>query len=403
MKFMGKLDKIDAIGFILVLLIVYSIVKEIPILTSLLISCSFIFTILLYVWKLINNKIDNSLNILMLFNVLIVFINITLSGFGGFDYYKKAIMYVCTLLLLVYNCNARVSRKTVYCLIFTNVIIGILYLVSYKQGFDVYQGEYLLTLNFTNPNQAGMYVFTTLLYLILSIESIVGSYKKFMVLIALALLIPLSLFLYNILTFTGCRSAIMAVYLFIILSVYDYIRGGKKWMKKWMITLISVLPFIFVFIYIMFASSVTIDVSFGIENAGKSVMTRQSIWAPIVNDFFHYFLFGDYYGISNGTGVSQMHNTHLDVYASYGIIALIIYIMLLRHVLWKTYVNTSSRYQRLAFYAFIASMVIGTFEASYVAGSGGLFILTNGYILLANSNINEGLTGKLCISKRQYR
>ena len=395
MKFISKLDKFDTIGFILVLLIVYSIVNEITFMASLLISCSFIFTTILYVWKLINNRIDKSLNILMLFNIVIVFINITISGFGGFGYYKKAIMYVSTLLLLVHSCNARVSIKTACYLIITNIIIALLYLLSYKQGFDVYDGEYLLTLNFSNPNQAGMYICTTLLYILLPVASIISLYKRFKVLMVLVFLFPLCISLYNILMFTGCRSAMMAVYFFIFLCIYDYLRGGKKWMKKWMMTLISVLPFIFVFIYIMFASYVTIDVSFGIENAGKSAMTRQSIWEPIVNDFFHYFLFGDYHGISNGTGLSQMHNTHLDVYSSYGIIALIIYILLLRHVLWQTYVNTSSRFQRLSLYAFIASMVVGTFEASYVSGSGGLFILTNGYILLANSNVNEGLTGKL--------
>lgn len=395
MKMIGKLDWLELLGFILVLFIVFSTVNGITFLTSILISCTFIYTTLLYVWKLVNHKLDPTQNLIIFFSIVLVFINITISGFGGFNYYKKAIMYICTLLLLVYNCNSKVSLKSVWCFILINAVIGLLYLMSYKQGFDIYEGEILLTLNFSNPNQTGMFILTTLLYILLPAISVLESSNLFKKFLVLALFVPLCIFLYKILILTGCRSAIMAVFLFVFLALYDYWRRGKKWMKKWMMTIIAVLPFIFVFIYTNWASLVTVDVSFGIENSGKSALTRLIIWEPIVNDFLHYFTFGDYYGISNGTGVSQMHNTHLDVYASYGMLPLILFIILLRKILWMTYINTSTRFQRLALYAFIASMVIGTFEASYVAGSGGLFILTNGFLLLANCHINESLTDKL--------
>ena len=395
MRIIGKLDGLELLGFILVLCIVFSIINGITLLTSFLIGCTFIYTAVLYIWKLTNHKFVSSQNHLIVFSVVIVLINITISGFGDFNYYKKAIMYICTLLLLVYNSNTKVSFRSVWCIILLNVLIGLLYVLSYKQGFDLYDGEMLLTFNFSNPNQTGLFVFTTFLYILLPAIYILESPQLLKKILVLALLVPLSIFLYKILTLTGCRSAIMAVFVFGFLTIYDYLRRGKKWMKKWMIALITVLPFVFVFFYISWAPLITFDVSFGIENSGKSAITRLSIWEPIVNNFFHYFMFGDYYGISNGTGVSQMHNTHLDVYASYGLLTLILFIVLLRKILWKTYVNTSTRFQRLALYAFISSMVIGTFEASYVAGSGGLFILTNGFILLANCNLDEGPTGKL--------
>lgn len=385
----SKLNWVNVGGFILVLGIVYTIVKEQSILTSNLITFTFIYTLYLYMKELFRNNIPSSYNKILIFSIVLVFLNVTISGMGDFNYYKKAIMYIATLMLMIYSSSVRITQKTVACAIVVNMLVCILYLMTYQQGFNMFEGEVLLTLNFSNPNQTGMFVVNSLFYILLPLAALKKSLKKFQIAILLALIIPLFLSVNGILTLTGCRSAILSLMLFGALTIMDFILGTRVRFKKWMMAFIAVFPFLFVFIYISYASLLNVDVSFGIENAGKSATTRMHIWKPLIDDFGHYLVCGDYYGISGGTGMSQQHNTHLDIYTSYGIVPLILYMSLMSKILWKTYINATTRFQRASLYAFIACMVVGTFEASFVAGSGGLFILTNGFLLLANSRVDE--------------
>lgn len=387
----GKLNWLHAIGFILVLGIIYTTVNELPSLTSNLITVSFLYTLFLYVKEWASQSV--SYKRLLIASIFLVFLNVSYRWIGDFNYYKKAIMYVTSLMLMICSCNVHVSVKTVIFAIATNVLIGILYLTTYQQGFNVFEGELLLTLNFSNPNKAGMFVLNTMLYLLLPFTTLHKPVRGLPTILLFILLVPLCVSINGILSLTGCRSAIMALIVFIGLVSLDFLFGKRMKLKKWMMALIAIAPFIFVFFYVNYASTVTFDVSFGIEDTGKTAMTRMKVWSPVVNDFLHYFAFGDYYRISNGTGMSQMHNTHLDVYASYGMLPLIIYIILLVKVLWQSYEYATTRFQRASIYAYIACMVIGTFEASSVSGSGGLFILTNGLILLANSKTNESPAG----------
>ena len=389
---LGKLNWLNAFGFVLVLGIVFSTVKEQPSLTSHLITVTFIYTLFLYIKEYSSNR-SFSFNLIVIASAFLLFLNVSVSGFGDFNYYKKAIMYISTLMLMVYSFNVHINPKTIVFAIIINAFIGIVYLTTYQQGFTLFEGEMLLTLNFSNPNMAGLFILNTILYLLLSFSTLCKPRKFIPTLVLSALLIPLLISLCRILTLTGCRSAMIALLFFIFFIVMDIIFGRRFRLKKWMMAFIAVAPFVFVFVYVIYASSITFDVSFGIENAGKTAVTRLAIWKPIIDNFFHYFTFGDYYGISNGTGMSQLHNTHLDIFASYGMLPLILYILLVVKILWQSYKRANTRFHRASVYAFIACMVTGTFEAGFVAGSGGLFILTNGFILLANSRTNENSAG----------
>lgn len=390
----GKLNLLILTGFVIILGIVYTTLNVQLFITSSLITLTFVYTFFLYLKKLNLNALSSLDNILIA-SVVLVFVNVTISGFGNFNYYKKAIMYISTLMLMVCSIKYHINKKTVFFVELINFLIAVIYLLTYKQGFNDFEGEVLLTLNFSNPNLAGMFLLNTLLYIIIPVSIIHKSTKFSTLILLLVIIVPLFLSLNGLLVLTGCRSVLIAIAVFLGLTLFDFLFADKFRLKKWMMSFIAAAPFIFVFIYIVFASSITFDVSFGLENAGKTALTRMKIWLPIVSDFFHYLPFGDYYGISNGTGFSQLHNTHLDIFASYGIIPLILYVVLLSKVLWQSYRNATSRFQRVSLYAFIACIVVGTFEASFVAGSGGLFILTNGFVLLANSQINENFTGKL--------
>lgn len=383
-----KLNKVFVFGYLIVLGIIYNTMKGNFSMSSMLIGLSFIYVFGVFISKVTHGQIKKTYINILFISCTLVFLNTTLSGPGGFDYYKKAIMYTATIVWLMCSTTTTISPITVKAVIVINLIINVLYLYFFRQGFSVYEGEVLLTLNFPNPNQTGMFILNSILYICISIiagQSLAN--KKWHYIIMLCVLIPLLVAVCQLLFMTGCRSSFMSLALFVVLVILDYTSMGHFKLKKWMTLVIAIMPFVFVFIYLSNVGDFSTDVSMGIENAGKSSMTRVSVWKPIVTDFWHYFMIGDYYGISNGTGMSQLHNTHLDVYASYGFIPLVLYITILYKVIRHSAKFYFTRFQRVSLYAFVACMVSCTFEACFVAGSAGLFLLTIGFLVLANSNL----------------
>lgn len=384
---------VQVFGFLIVLGIVYSTLVGDTAWVSRLISVSFVYSFFLFIKNNLLNKHSYELDRLVIISAILVFLNVTIVGAGGFDYYKKAIMYTATLSWIAYSTHAYVVKKTVIIVIVINAIINILYLLYYQRGFSVHENQILLTLNFSNPNQAGMFILNSLLYmgiLIASGRNIIS--KTWIYIVMLVVLVPIIMGTTQLLVLTGCRSSFMAFAAFIFLVIIDYISKGRFKLKHWMVFLIVIMPYVFVFLYLTFVREINIDVSMGVEEAGKSSFTRISVWKPIIDHYFHYFIFGDYFGISHGTGMSQLHNTHLDVYASYGIIPLVLYIAILYKSTCNLLSKAKCRFQRVSIYAFIACMISYTFEASFVAGSGGLFLLTIGFLLIANYSMYENLT-----------
>ena len=109
------------------------------------------------------------------------------------------------------------------------------------------------------------------------------------------------------------------------------------------------------------------------------------MWDPAIKLLKSNFILGDYSGISNGTGMSQLHNTHLDVICSYGIVPFMLFLSLLNSVC-KRVSNQSMEYSNYcALCGFISVIIMGSFEAAVVAGAMGMNILTAGLIILANA------------------
>lgn len=391
-KAINKINRLNwavVIGFLIVFGIAYYTMKNQNGIVSNLLTLSFpvVFIALFQAYK--NHRIPRSYTPLLLGLTILVFFNISLrlglNTGGGFDYYKKAIMFVTTLAWFTYCANTNISKSTLFYMLLINLILIALYQIFYKQTFKVVEGEVYVTLNFSNPNLTGMFILHSLLYVAISIVSVTQISDKFIWRILwLALNLVLFVGAFSILMMTGNRSSLMSLILWGILVIIDFIFKHKINFKKWMIWVLVAFPFIFVFIYATYAATIGDTITFGMDVRGKSNTSRNHVWMPILKDFFHYFFIGDYYKISNGTGFGQLHNTHLDVFASYGIFALILYIIFLFKITFKAWQHSHSLVQRTAAYAFISILVSCSFEAALVAGSVGLFILTGGFLLLCN-------------------
>lgn len=374
-------------GVALVMGIAMCAMSQLSSLESRLISISFIFVLTSFFLKLFNHEIGRHDLELFVLSVVLVFVNVSISGsVAGFNYYKKSIMYLTFILWLICSQSIVPNRSAVVLSIIIIIAINLSYLYFYDQGFNVYEGEVLLTLNFPNPNQAGLFILNSIMYLAIPIFAgrDLGFTRKFCFFLII-LFVPLVIETYQIMFQTGCRSSILALFFYCVLILLDILLG-ERMMKipNWLVLLIVTAPFILVFYYLAIAPNFALDTSFGIEVGGKTSTSRIDTWAPIINNIDHYLLFGDYYGISNGTGVSQLHNTHIDVLASYGLIPFILFVVILFRVLSSTIKRAKTRLQRIAIYAFISCLVSGSFEASLVSGSAGMFLLTVGYLIVAN-------------------
>lgn len=297
-------------------------------------------------------------------------------------------MFTCFMLLsYVFSNTKHISKSTLFGIFLVNALFSLSYLYVFNEGFAFSEGEYLLTLGFSNPNLAGMFLLNSFLYISLLVIVLYSNYKRKYVCIPF---IALAVSLVFLISLTKCRSSIVSVLAFLLLVAWDIIYKGNVKIKRWMVLVWTVFPIAFVFLYTNFISSFDLTMSF--DDASKSSTSRNVVWLPALKSLSENWILGDYYGISDGTGMSQMHNTHLDVWCSYGIVPFLFYLIFLYRIVMDSLSQTKSAIQRYSIYAFIVCFVSGTFEASLVAGGAGLYILSCGFLLLANALTDKPLT-----------
>lgn len=354
---------------------------------SILFSCTFIW-LLYFFSKFSFSKKDKYFRQLVIITFILSILNVLLAGgINGFDYYKKVIMFGCFLFLLYLSSIYSLNREQVKWLILINFVVSLFYIRFYSTAYRMTDEGIMLTLGFANPNQTGMFILNSILYCSIPIAAYRDVRVKWYYLVPFVwVTFTISPYLY----FTESRACISAYAIFVLLVLLDYIMSRFRITSKAVLFFLAIFPLVFAVLYLAeFSLLKDTDLSFGFEH-GKHSGTRFKIWSFAFNKFFENPILGNYYGISYGTGASQMHNTHVDVLASYGIVPFALFISVLYKV-FKKFVNIQQvhRFNRVAFYAFIACLISGTFEASLVVGGMGLYILSCGFILLANANIGE--------------
>ncbi len=376
-RFLCKIDYLTSIGFLLVLFIVLFTTKEQDSLVSICITGTFLYVIG-GLW-IRYDELDKHLFVLALLCAFISFINVNLSSIGDFNYYKKVIMFSTSILWIVYCSSIRLNKQTIFIIFFINILISFVYIISFKTGFNLYEGEILLTLNFPNPNQTGMFLLNSILYLSLLILS--NKEIGYNIIIKGLSLIILTILLF-LLYLTGCRSALGSFIVFLLLCTIDKMHYHFIH-KKCSHVIWSVSPLIFVFIYLQYINNINWDLSLGLDNMGKSFSTRLGVWRDAVDMLKDNFLFGDYCNVKKIIKYSHAHNIHLDVWISYGLFPLLLFVVILYKSAWKINKISPSLFQRCSLYAFLTCFVNGFFEATLVSGSAGLFLLSFGYLLLS--------------------
>lgn len=375
-------NKIEA--SLVALIMLFTIIKMNS-LISLCFALSFI-VLLLYVVQRARTKTfwvcPLALIALSIFNVITNGLTATDANLN-FEYFKKVIMFSAFVLMCYLSTEDTVSADVTNMTLDLPCIEGIMLVLSYflLGNTGVQAGG--ITLGFTNSNFAGMWLLHISIYTFLFlIKDNTSWFRRVIALVFLVIQVWL-------LIMTKARSCMIAIVLFAIFCLIGRIGQSKVINNSITIGCIVVLPIVVVAGYSTLLSSNWFVNTFSfMVSAGKGLNSRSAVWEPAIEIFKKNVILGNYAKIENGIGLiqtKQLHNMHLDVLCSYGIVPFLIFLFLLYWVCNKMGKKATNYFSYCAFCGFLCVIVLGIFEAGVVAGSMGMNLLTTGLLLLANN------------------
>ena len=161
-------------------------------------------------------------------------------------------MFCCTILF--FSAAAKIEHKDKFALFLEYLYIGICFFlifmyITQNKKMHILNGFYTnyLTFRFTNPNLTALFLSCMIIYLITTFFDEKNKTRKAALLIAA---IVEMVFLYQTLS----RNSLLAVTIFLFLSIIFAITKKQLRLKKWFLALSAVAPLIFVAVYILFYS-----------------------------------------------------------------------------------------------------------------------------------------------------
>ncbi|MDD3404401.1 MAG: O-antigen ligase family protein [Hespellia sp.] len=264
-------------------------------------------------------------------------------------------------------------------------IVSIAYILLYAtKGADMhlYHGVVTkyLTFNLENPNKAGLFL------LFIAISNTIQFYQRKKIVLKSIFLLFAVCFFYFIYE-THSRNALIVILGFMVAFILVFRRKRTVRISKATNFFITIFPFVFTILYLFLikSASVTRFFSFLIED-GKDLNSRVHVWENAYNVLKDHFVFGGYTQLCGDSSIFQLHNSHLDILGAFGIVPFVLFIKYLHSIL-----NTLSSRQRIGgyklvyYYAFIATIILGVFEAAVYNGGNGIGILTAVFILFSTS------------------
>ena len=279
-----------------------------------------------------------------------------------FDYYKPAIIVLCSTLCIDQCIEIRASEKTCkriqQLLILVCVITNILY---YHGGLrnSYYGSTGLLSLNMGNSNEAAMWLvfLTVLLWDSASIQQKIG--RKLLPLVCSVSLLPI---LYG----TGSRNCIFAILFFFTGKLFLLFFKNKK-LPNWLHFLIMMAPILvyagYMYIFLPHYDRLSEWFLF-LASEGKPLTARSRIWSDLEMNRVKYILFGNYTQYHG----QNLHNSMVTICCGYGAF----YAVILCRKFYKALKNTQNAGVQLALSTI---WLTGCFETSIFMGVAGMYLL----------------------------
>ena len=367
-------------------LVVLAQVLQISGLVSILIAILYAATFVLFAvsWIYEFSILDAFAIVIVLLSFVHVFLNALASGSNvSFSYLRKWIMFSSTIVFFASAFKLVPDEKLLKEVRVGNVCLALFLMEEYvRQGRSVYYlngiyTEYLI-FHFTNPNLTALFLGTIAIFEVCRVYSCRGVQMKVLHAALAAVMIFFS-------AETQSRNILLVTTVFVILFLVLLIRKQRELKRSWLAALlVSVYPLFFSLIYLRTISWIKREgfLSFLVEK-GKELSSRTNIWQTAFSQFRESPLLGAYYQMSGGTGLSQAHNTGVDILTSYGLIPFILVNVFLVQVMYRSG-QAIARENFIYLAAFACCLLMGTGEAALFSGGLCIQIFVGTFLILAN-------------------
>lgn len=362
--------------------------------TSTLFLFTFPLTVALWI-RTVRQKVTG-LDFAALTAIVLAFINVLINASItntdiDFDYLKKVIMFSMSLLFLQTCYRIRVKKDMV---VFINRLVDCLTILlivafflwnSQMHMIDNRVSAYL-TFRFSNPNLTGL--FLVCLYM-LELYRLFSREKWGWKLLHIAMAAFLGYFILE----SQSRNSLLAFVAFTAVCAWLIFKSRRQLrITKVGATVFSIAPAVFVMFYMAMVNLPWVQIILDfLVGEGKALTSRHDVWETALTALYSSPLIGAYSQISNGEGALQMHNSHLDIAASYGIVVFLLVCYLLWRYLYQKgrYYNHKSNYVYIL--GFVCAILLGIGEAALFSGGLGIYVFIGTFLMLANYEKQEGI------------
>lgn len=376
---------------------------------------TFPLTGLLWLWSVRGGLKRNDWLMLATIALAVLAVVADLVRNGGslrFSYLRKVVMFSMTLLYLQAMDRTRPDYQTAeviqVAVDILTVLMALMYLLARDRMFmiDGVVSRYL-TFGFANPNGVAMYLAP--MYM-LTFCTLLKPGRRWEKRFRLGVLAALAFFILK----TQSRNALMVTLLFTAVAVCVIFR--RLFAEKlrisfdlrvpgWLAASVALFPFVFAVLYMLLVNAQWVNTVFGfLISEGKKLDSRVKMWEPAFAVIRSHPLIGSYFEISGGTGSSQMHSTHVDTAACYGIPVMLLMSWMQRNYLFQRGKRYKSRIRFLYMVAFGCSLLMGTFEAAVYSGGLGVYVFALIFLGMSRSvgirQVEDRLTGWEWIFRR---
>ena len=279
-----------------------------------------------------------------------------------FDYFKPAIIVLCSALCIDQCIEIRTGRKTCkriqWLLILLCIVVNTLY---YYGGFRSYYygSTSFISLNMGNSNETAMWLvfLIVLLWDSASMEQEIGA--KIRPMICAVTLLP-------ILFGTGSRNCLIAIVFFFAGRLCLWLFKIRK-LPNGVIFLIMMAPILvyvgYMYIFIPHYERLSHWFLF-LAAEGKPLTARSRIWSDLEISQLKHILFGNYTEYHG----QNLHNSMVTIFCGYGAL----YVFILCKKFYKAMLSTQNAAVQLTLGTV---WLTGCFEASIFAGVAGMYML----------------------------
>lgn len=315
-----------------------------------------------------------------------ILLNAMVSGTElSFSYFKKGILFGTTVLFFDAMKNCCPDRKTVAYLFRLNTLLAVFFVGMYlgkNEAMHLLNGKVsqYLTFRFTNPNLAGAFLAEVCILEMVQVFAFSGKHRLGHVVLAAWM----AWFVGK----TQSRNSQLFLTVFFLSALFLALWPKSRRVGGGWAGFFAGFPFFFAVSYGYLLQNRWIRSLFGFWiGPGKPLDSRLEIWDRAWEAIGASPLVGAYSQISGGTGISQMHNSHIDVLASYGAAVFCLFLLFLTRLLWIP--DRRDNISILCMAGFCCLLLSGLGEAMLFSGGMGIYLLAGALRMLANVSFTE--------------